>query len=737
MPLANAHKKASEELIKTTLIEATSPGRGKRKLSEMFMLLPDREAWAEYYKVIRRPRCLQGVLDNLLKGNYSSAQAVYDDLCLIFDNAMFYNEEESQIAQDAKVLKKTLQDTWLASTILPKPKQFREPSPKPPVVNGSPTRSEQHPAEHTAVEEVFIDHDIESDAPGTPIPTADEFPAREDDVEDIVQHLESGLPRWPGYDDEGWLDDPRADYLFFAGVLTALRGYKDSSGQRPIDTLDQIEEETTDRDLSFSAPLSVQIIETRARTKQYTSGREFDQDMARLFEKARRFHAENPPLYGKLLLCQRLYQELVATVSQTIPSTSSNFASIPTGPLSAPTTQLPDNPHLGELSHKVATEGRVDLDGCPYRGSTLRVGDWVHVMNPDDPSKPIVGQVWKAFTRQDRPGELFLTLCWYYRPEQTFHPPHRQFWENEVFKTAHYVEHNVRDVLEKIFVQFTRHYVYGRPRGPYWYPGWPLYVCDSRYIDRGPQHARIAKIHNWRACVPPGVRALDVPLYPFERPVYPALLDSPFSRGIHGPGAVVDPAQLQALLDRQKEDLADDGGTIAKRRPRRVPGGATPSASKAAAAAHEEPAYAGPTHGAHFPRPAAREEGAKGKKRSEEKTVIGAAGGSHNIQGHAIVDPLPPETTRLFDRDPETNQVLWFSGPPMDMARPQPPQHSLAYLNFLATKRKQQPGLNGDPSVAENGEHTPSKKTRLVPVSQRLQEAWAQLQAQNGESMQI
>lgn len=104
MPLAAAHKKAAEELI-ASLSNVVAGGRGRRKLSEMFMYLPDRETWGDYYKVVRRPRCFQGVQDNLAKGNYSSAQAVWDDLNLIFDNALLYNEEQSQIAQDAVTLK--------------------------------------------------------------------------------------------------------------------------------------------------------------------------------------------------------------------------------------------------------------------------------------------------------------------------------------------------------------------------------------------------------------------------------------------------------------------------------------------------------------------------------------------------------------------------------------------------------------------------------------------------------
>lgn len=47
-------------------------------------------------------------------------------------------------------------------------------------------------------------------------------------------------------------------------------------------------------------------------------------------------------------------------------------------------------------------------------------------------------------------------------------------------------------------------------------------------------------------------------------------------------------------------------------------------------------------------------------------------------------------TAKHFDRDPETNQVLWFAAAPIDVARPRPPRHSLEYLNFIAKKRKRE-----------------------------------------------
>jgi hypothetical protein len=45
-----------------------------------------------------------------------------------------------------------------------------------------------------------------------------------------------------------------------------------------------------------------------------------------------------------------------------------------------------------------------------------------------------------------------------------------------------------------------------------------------------------------------------------------------------------------------------------------------------------------------------------------------------------------------FDRDPHTNQLLWFSGAPIDTPRShtRQPRHSLDYLYFLARQRERQ-----------------------------------------------
>ncbi|KAF8912444.1 hypothetical protein CPB85DRAFT_1200583, partial [Mucidula mucida] len=53
------------------------------------------------------------------------------------------------------------------------------------------------------------------------------------------------------------------------------------------------------------------------------------------------------------------------------------------------------------------------------------------------------------------------------------------------------------------------------------------------------------------------------------------------------------------------------------------------------------------------------------------------------------VEKLPPETTQYFQRDPTTNELIWFPAPPVNVASPSMPKHSLAYLHFRAQKKKQ------------------------------------------------
>ena len=69
---------------------------------------------------------------------------------------------------------------------------------------------------------------------------------------------------------------------------------------------------------------------------------------------------------------------------------------------------------------------------------------------------------------------------------------------------------------------------------------------------------------------------------------------------------------------------------------------------------------------------------------------------------------------KLFDRDPETNEVLWFAAPPVDLVHQPGPSYSMEYLHFLARKRKAA-------ADAMDVEGPPKKERRREPtMTERL-----------------
>lgn len=91
-----------------------------------------------------------------------------------------------------------------------------------------------------------------------------------------------------------------------------------------------------------------------------------------------------------MTLLQRMWQHLTSPISSTVPAmtrASANFASISAGPATdnAPTSSIPN------------TQGRDFVDQVVYKGCTYRAGDFVHLANPDDATRPIVGMVHRVF----------------------------------------------------------------------------------------------------------------------------------------------------------------------------------------------------------------------------------------------------------------------------------------------------------------------------------------------------
>ncbi|KAI5474577.1 tetratricopeptide repeat containing protein [Pseudohyphozyma bogoriensis] len=80
-------------------------GPGGRPYADGFKTLPDRSTWAEYYRVITNPMAFDVISNKINKRIYTTVQQFVDDVNVLFANAEYFNEESSQIWQDARAMK--------------------------------------------------------------------------------------------------------------------------------------------------------------------------------------------------------------------------------------------------------------------------------------------------------------------------------------------------------------------------------------------------------------------------------------------------------------------------------------------------------------------------------------------------------------------------------------------------------------------------------------------------------
>ncbi|KAI3602360.1 rsc complex protein [Moniliophthora roreri] len=760
MPIMSEQKAAMESVI-NAITSVTAPHRGRRNLSSMFMDLVDRNAWPDYYETIPEPRCINNIKASLEKNRYKDPLDVYTDLALVFWNALYYNEDGSQISLDATTLKNTLDSEWRKHTVLPPPRSTSPPpqsaqkvkKPVPPRPQSDPKKPAA-PAVSTPIaapqpkvaqamkapaalpvastskaslqavkyqpEQRPSSPDVDVDIGGSPEPEGhSDDPAlklrmegvqqRDAASEEIVRQLERSLPRWPGFSDFGWMEE--GNQSVYSTIIHAVKSHKDVIGNRFASALDEVPDVANGPTATISTPLSLKIIEARVRGNEYPTPRAFDKDMALLFEKARRWHEQSTNSYGHVLLLQRLYQALTSSNPPSGPpySSTTNFASLKAGPGNVKPVHGDGEGVAGVTNHRVLTRDKIIVDEVHYKGWTIKLADWLHLSNPDDPSRPIIAQVFRCWISEEesKKGQVGVTVSWYYRPEQTYHPANRIFWEKEVFKTSHFAEHPVADIIEKIACQFTARHIRGRPRAPFWWPGFPLYVCDSRYNDRDRIFVRIK---NWNSCIPEEVRKSEefMPIYPFERTVYPSRLASPFltmGKLLKGPGGLIessDPADVETADGsgrKTRRALGDPGHSKGLTVPLNTQTTTYPTPSYNQA----QPVITQPYQPSPVP----------STKPAIDRTVLTAAGGPA-MGNNVHIEKLPSDTTRHFDRDPETNQVLWFATPPLNIAPTPKPRHSLAYLHFLATKRKRESQEDGDQSTGESEESAPKKHSRFT-----------------------
>ncbi|BEI81186.1 hypothetical protein CcaverHIS002_0203460 [Cutaneotrichosporon cavernicola] len=783
-----------------------------RPMAEIFIELPDADEYADYYLAIPDPICLDIINTRLGEPHYIHPEDFFKQLHLVFLNAMHYNEEGSQVWNDAKQYEGMMLDMWrkgvakgpftsfdpyhkgrkqmkaalgrgsaVSGTSSTSPVAVKTELPAagtPPVIHLRVSRPDANAAASGSASQASPQQSATSPASretrgtraaaaaatakmASPVKSTQQLPPQQSsraagptgyhglsaENNSIVAATDSSFPMWPGpkiqlpgdpapggHPGSGWWGEGSPDYERSVGgqasykqrihaVAEAIAAYKDPSGNTLSAVFGLIPPVVN---LPYLAPSAAAVpgfthILNNARNGRYSVLVEFDLEMAKLFEKARRVFEGRPAEYGKVLTLQRLYNALTAPFPLKLPipmPSPTLFASLPSGPGNPRTMTVqeahdavragapPEVANQGITTYRIPTKDRIFTEDARHKGVSYRAGEYVHLINPDDASKPIIGQIFKTFLPTQGYPTHHVTVCWYFRPEQTVHIAEQMYFENEVLKSVYFCDHPIEDVIEKVAVQPWSAAEAGRPQPQVWHPGFPLYTARSRYIDKA--HF-LLEVKDWNKLQPEGASLLHffTNVVAFKHRIQLPLVKSPLLRGAKGPGRIERPKRQAMPDDDESMDMNVAYGRMAPPAARMPEQRPTPPSNRSsfnqpAPSPHQRQQ---PTPGpSRTPSAQAVQQRAPQQQRQQSwqqptrpqqapsfpnRTFASVTGGTQVLEQIAVREFLPPETAKLFEQDAR-HQVLWFSGPPLAQGAvqiPSPPNHSLEYLSFL-TRRK-------------------------------------------------
>ncbi|KAF2470470.1 Bromodomain-containing protein [Lindgomyces ingoldianus] len=458
--------------------------------TKLFHRKVNKRALPDYYEVIKEPMALSMIRTKLSQQDYRDFAEFVRDFALVPHNAQVYNRQDSQAYVDALEVKRVLE---LELKKLVDEKIISEEVAALPYLGEIPEQDPLLPEEEEEEEEEDEDEDDEDE---------------DEDEEDEGKRRKRRGPRstaaitkreggGKSKDDLAKDNDPesrkkrgrppRVDTPMEARIKAIMKGIRKPRNQLNklmVSAFERVPDKAVmpEYHAEIKNPMAMDILKKKLKRKKYSSVDHFMQDVELMFENAKTYNEDDSQVYKDAVFLQK---EARITAKQE--------------------KEKPDTEYVME-------EGRIPMpNGILHNGELWKVGDWVHIQNANDLTKPIVAQIYRTW--QDSEGGKWVNACWYYRPEQTVHRFDRHFLENEVMKTGQYRDHRIDEVVDRCFVMFFTRYNKGRPRD---FPAdKEIYVCEARYNE---EKHKLNKIKTWASCLPDEVRDKDYVMDLFDAP---------------------------------------------------------------------------------------------------------------------------------------------------------------------------------------------------------------------------
>ncbi|KAI9666205.1 MAG: hypothetical protein M1821_004140 [Bathelium mastoideum] len=495
-PISEDQWHAMQTVLDTVYNYRTKDGEDP---SKVFHRKVNKRVLPAYYDVIKEPMALSMIKAKINAKEYKSFEDFVRDFALIPHNAQVFNRPDAGAYQDALIIKEVLESELkqvvATGTVSAEAGKLPFLGEIPPP-DENPEQEEEEEEEEEEDEEE--DEEAEDSDEGgkrkrkrgtrsTAAITKRETGTEKEDAKVTEAELRKRRGRPPR------VDTPMEARI--KNVMKGLRKPKNSHGQLKISHFERLPDKAVMPEYynEIKNPIAFDVLKKKLKRKKYTTLEQFMKDVDVMFENAKSYNQDESQIYKDAVELQQEARALMDIEKA-----------------------KPDTEYAME-------EGRIPIPGgILHNGELWKVGDWVHIQNPNDLTKPIVAQIYRTW--QDSEGQKWVNACWYYRPEQTVHRFDKHFYENEVVKTGQYRDHHIDEVVDRCFVMFFTRYNKGRPRN---FPtDKEIYVCEARYNE---EKFKLNKIKTWASCLPDEVRDKDYEMDLFDAPKKMKKVPSPIA----------------------------------------------------------------------------------------------------------------------------------------------------------------------------------------------------------------
>ncbi|KAL7793135.1 hypothetical protein V8C37DRAFT_378557 [Trichoderma ceciliae] len=484
---------------------------GGEELAAGFQRIPNRRLLPDYFDIIAEPIAFSTIRGKIQRKQYSAFSEFVRDVAQICHNAQVYNRPSAPIFGAAErlreILREELKKIVERGDITADDARLPDLGELPPIEDSPSQQSEAEDEQEdeklkrTERRKGNQNGDDDDDEGG------DE--EEDDDTDEDSEDEEYKGRRTGRYTSDRGDRDIDKDESFqqkrgrppmvltptearIFSILKEIRKVRDKDGNPLVAPFERLPDKMIVPDYYqiIANPIALDNIKKKAKRKKYQTVDQAVSDLELMFDNAKLYNEDDSEVYEAAVKLQQ--QARVLAEQEKL---------------------KPDDDFRDE-------DGKLPLASIVYSGETWKVGDWVHIRNPNDLAKPIVAQIFRTW--QDRAGQKWINACWYYRPEQTVHRYEKHFYAHEVVKTGQYRDHPIGDVIDRCYVMFVTRFNKGRPRGLS--SDKDVYVCESRYNE---EKFYFNKIKTWASCVPDEIRDRDYEMDLFDAPRQMKKIPSP------------------------------------------------------------------------------------------------------------------------------------------------------------------------------------------------------------------